>query len=401
MAWKKQKKTPELVTEVVADAGTRQGHAERLSRYASLKRRQVAVSNYILSQVPELRNIVKQLDNCGSWLLFRFWYLDDVRRLLAGFTCKKWLLCPACAMRRSARYVMEYAWKIQQVMAEYPGCVPVLITRTVRNGSDLGERYDHLNNAHKKMIQRRRQSLKKSTARGSAARSVMRFILGSAGSYEFKRGRNSGEWHPHSHEIALLDPAGGFEFTELIRKGKTVHVPLEFENALRNEWLQVTGDSHMIDVRRVEASDKDLLFKAVCEAFKYALKMNELTVEEQVEAYEILSHRRLLFSYGCLRGVQISDSLADDIEEALKDRPYTHEFYRFDGNSYVQKPVDENLVELVEKHCIRKGGVAKKKKRRPRPDDDIIDLGNGRCLTKADVCAWLAKRDQDSGPVPF
>ena len=228
----------------------------------------------------------------------------------------------------------------------------------------------------------------------------MRFILGSAGSYEFKKGRGSDEWHPHSHEIALLDPAGGFEFTELVRKGKTVHVPLEFENALRTEWLHVTGDSHMIDVRRVEASDTDLLFKAVCEAFKYALKVNELTVEEQVYAYRVLSGRRLIFSYGCLRGVKVSEDLSDDIEEALKDRPYIHEYYRFDGHSYVQEEASEGLIDLVERHCTRKKG-GKPRKKSASGGGDVIDLGNGRCITKADVCAWLAERKEESGPAPF
>ena len=396
MAFRKRK-TPDLVTEVLDDSQTSQGHLARIARYSSLKRRQVAVSDYILSHLPYLRNLVNKLDSCGSWLLFRYWYLDDIRRLLSGFTCKKWLLCPACAMRRSARYVMEYARKILHVMKEHRGCVPVLITRTVKNGSDLRERYDHLNDAHKRMLKQRQRSLNNKRLR---TLSVMRFILGSVGSYEFKKGCGSDEWHPHSHEIALLDPAGGFEFTELVRKGKTVHVPLEFENALRTEWLHVTGDSHMIDVRRVEASDTDLLFKAVCEAFKYALKVNELTVEEQVYAYRVLSGRRLIFSYGCLRGVKVSEDLSDDIEEALKDRPYIHEYYRFDGHSYVQEEASEGLIDLVERHCTRKKG-GKPRKKSASGSGDVIDLGNGRCITKADVCAWLAERKEESGPAPF
>lgn len=393
-----KKRTPDLASEVLGDLGTSQGHQRRISRYASLKRRQQEVSDYILTSEPDLGKLVKKLDDCGSWLLFRHWYLDDIHRLIAGFTCKLWLLCPACAMRRAARYVMEYTPKILQLMEENPGSVLLLITRTIKNGPDLGERFFHLTSSHKRMLQRRRNA-GRSWIRNP---SVMRFIMGSVGSYEFKKGKGSGEWHPHSHEIALLSPDAGFEFVELVRKGKTVRVPLEFENRLRTEWLEVTGDSHMVDVRMVDASDSQELFKAACEAFKYALKMNELTPEDQIEAYRVLVGHRLVFSYGNFRGVEVSDSLADDIDEYLKDRPYEDKFYRWDGRGeYVRKEMSDDMARTVGEYF----SPEKKRKRRAArraARHDALEL-NGKRIDAQFVRDWLKNRvlTDDDDDVPF
>lgn len=392
-----KKRTPDLVSEVLANDGTSQGHQRRISRYASLKMRQQEVSEYILTSEPDLGKLVKKLDDCGSWLLFRHWYLDDIHRLIAGFTCKLWLLCPACAMRRAARYVMEYTPKILQLVEENPGCTPLLITRTVRNGPDLGERFFHLSESHKKMLRRRRNASLSKVRNPS----VMRFILGSVGGYEFKKGRNSGEWHPHSHEIALLSPDAGFEFVELVRKGKTVRVPLEFENRLREEWLEVTGDSHMIDVRAVDASDVRELFKAVCEAFKYALKMNELTVEDQIYAYRVLAGRRLVFSYGLLRGVEVTDSLADDIDEYLKDRPYEDKFYRWDGEGkYVRKEMSDDTARTVGEYFSPEKKMKRRASRRAARHE-AVEV-NGRRIDAQFVRDWLKTRVfEDDDDIPF
>ena len=91
---------------------------------------------------------------------------------------------------------------------------------------------------------------------------------------------------------------------------------------LSNEWLAITGDSHVVDVRRVNPP-KQTMMKSVLslnkkkiiamagfmEVFKYAMKFSELTHYQIWEAHETLSPTgrltRLQGSIGLFRGVKV------------------------------------------------------------------------------------------------
>jgi hypothetical protein len=162
----------------------------------------------------------------------------------------------------------------------------------------------------------------------------MQHIAGSAGTYEFKKGSGSGLWHPHSHEIALLEP--GFKFTSVLRKGKQVDVPLEFEAAFIEEWKEATGGSFMVDVRRIDQTDEKDFFGSLLEVFSYTLKISSLTIEDQLHAYTVLCasgrSRRLIFSYGCLWGVKLPEGCADLVGDELKFEKYLDIYYRFNAS---------------------------------------------------------------------
>ena len=59
-------------------------------------------------------------------------------------TCGQHLLCPFCAAIRASRAITRYVQRIDQVLQENRKLKPVLITLTVKNGTDLRERADHL-----------------------------------------------------------------------------------------------------------------------------------------------------------------------------------------------------------------------------------------------------------------
>jgi hypothetical protein len=199
------------------------------------------------------------------------------------------------------------------------------------------------------MVQRRSNALNSSRLRLKNP-SVMGHILGSVGSYEFKKGKGSGLWHPHSHEIALLEPC--FDFHPMVIKGKDVLVPVDFQQRLSAEWLDVTKDSFIVDVRRLDISTDEAFKNGVAEAFKYSLKFNDLDIEDQVHAYSVLRGRRLLFSYGCLRNVEISDSLLDDIEGRLSLEPWMDILYKYAvGEGYIVDRMD-NSGKMAEEYLI-------------------------------------------------
>lgn len=341
----------------------RLGEPEQLGRYTISKRHNERVAAYMVAHHPELRKEIKDLESCGSWLLFNYFYTINKHKLAGGFSCKKHLLCAACALRRASALVCAYEQRYRCLLEENPHLVPVLITYTVKNGPDIAERYQHLAKAQQYMLLCRRVALSNSTSRGRSKDTILKHVYASAGSYEFKRGKKSGEWHPHIHEVALID-SRDFQFVEekRIRTAyfdgiqqqvvRTVQVPSELRSQLCKEWWMATGDSFVVDVVRLfnrpaseepverSAAEKacaeqdqgqeqdDTLFSGLCEAFKYALKMSSLAPADQIEAYLVLKGKRLLYSYGELRKVNLPEHSADDVH-GLADLPRIQVLYRW------------------------------------------------------------------------
>jgi hypothetical protein len=348
-------KIPPPQVEVYEAKTVERDRIEQLDRYAFLKRQQSLFTDYIIAHHPEERKLIEKLQSCGSHLIYNCFYDGDISNIVAhklagGFTCQRHLFCVCCAMRRAAIYAKTFEAYVRCLLQEHPFLVPVLITYTVKNGLDLLERFKHLRRSQQLLLFYRRQLLSnKSTARGIDT--VLRHVHGGAGSYEFKIGSGSGLWHPHIHEIALLD-SREFLFTEELfpvgDRFQVIFVPQEFKILLRLEWKNFTCDSDQVDVRGLSPREgysrlitlqdaqnasffeKDQsLFSGVCEAFKYALVPGEMTHEEQFHAAKTLAGCRLLFTYGLLRGVQLPDESFDDIEQELANLPYFQKIYQY------------------------------------------------------------------------
>lgn len=309
---RQKRKAPELLSELLAGSDAEQGHKEKLKKYAGAKAHAQSVASYILTNEPALFKEAELLEACSAWLIFRHFYTMDKYRLIGGCTCKKHLLCAMCALRRSAKTVMVYAAKIKAVIGEHHGLVPVLLTLTVKNGDDLEERTNHLEYAFKRMIDSRRRAKS-----GSRHQTVFRFIHGAAGAFEFKRGKNSGLWHPHVHLFALVPSDVDL---------------MDMQWQMSEEWRNLTRDSHNVDITPIDWTTEESQMKAVCEVFRYALKFGEMDISDQVHAYKVLQGRRLVRDFGSLHGVKVPDDLHDTIEDELKLSPYVDMMYQYSVN---------------------------------------------------------------------
>ena len=282
----------ELGTDGVAALPT------RLDRYGRAHQRALHMSNYARERGES--KLAEKLHKCGHWLVFRHYYTVDKLRLHAADFCKKHLLCPLCAIRRGAKQVKAYLDRLQVVLASQPDLKLSLLTLTVKDGDDLGERFRHLTNSFRKMQQARRSYL-----RGKGPHVELAKVEGAVGSYEFKRGKNSGEWHPHVHMVVLhradIDP----------RK-------------LSAEWHKFTGDSFIVDVSPFH-DDKPPV-DGFLEVFKYALKFSDMPLEDNWHGFETLSGKRLVFSFGEFYGVEVPEELTD---EQLDDLPFVELLFKF------------------------------------------------------------------------
>ena len=158
----------------------------RLERYGSAKNRTLDMANYIKTEITRnnvTSKLVTNLETCACYLLFKNYYTVDEVRLHGVNTCKKSLLCPFCAIRRGAKYVQAYSAKVEALMAQNANLRPYFVTTTIKDGSDLSERFKHLVNSERCYKQLRRDALK--------GRRFVEYAkaLGGVSSIEFKRGK--------------------------------------------------------------------------------------------------------------------------------------------------------------------------------------------------------------------
>jgi plasmid rolling circle replication initiator protein Rep len=230
-----KERSPDLLEQV--EASGIEALPRRVSRYGQAKQRALDVAEYI-GQVGE-RKLSQRVGECGDYLVFRHYFTIDQVRLHAAQFCCKHLLCPLCAIRRGSKALQAYLPRYEAVRASEARLRPFLVTLTVKDGPDLAERFGHLVKAQRELWKRKQRK------RGSCLDGVMAAVW----SYEVKRGKGSGWWHPHLHMVAMsehpIDPV-----------------------RLRDEWHAITGDSFIVDVRPIDESDPASGF---LEVFKYAL----------------------------------------------------------------------------------------------------------------------------------
>ncbi len=308
--------TYELISEANGSKGV-QGFPDRLKRFGTRHSRAVEMSAF-LRQLPGDRIAKRRaarLEQCGKFLTFRhYWTIDELRLHSAHF-CQQSKLCPLCAVRRGAKLLRRHTERVLLVLADRPELRMHLVTFTVKNGPDLRERFDHLSGALGRLTLRRRMHWNNDQAYTEACAAI-----GSVGSFEFKRGAGSGLWHPHFHDAWMCDTKPD-------------------QAALSDEWRELTGDSHVVNVTPFHyvlagaPATADTVARDFSEVFKYALKLSELSLADNWQANQQLHGARLIRSFGALFGVKIPEDLLDDPIET-EDLPYVELFYRFIGGAY-------------------------------------------------------------------
>ncbi len=294
-------------------------HRDRITRFGILKHRSKQQENYLWSLAKYKENYhndtpsedsaratksALKLQGCGNFLLFKNFYTIDQIKLSKFHVCNQHLLCPFCAGIRASKAIQKYTERVDEVLSKNRKLKPVLITFTVKNGTDLGERSSHLMKSFRTLMERRRDYLKKGRGFNEFCK-----INGAMYSYENTFNPDTKEWHPHLHMFALLD-----DWID--------------QEELSQYWYSVTGDSMIVDIRKVK-KQKDLGYaKAAAEVCKYALKFGDLSVENTWEAFKILKGKRLSGAFGSLYGVKIPDNLADEMPDE-NDLPHLEMLYKF------------------------------------------------------------------------
>lgn len=278
----------------------------RLERYGKAKANALQFSEY-LDQQGE-KKLCEDLRGCGNYAVFRDYYTVRQTRLSKFCTCKKHLLCPLCAIRRGAKALRVYLAKVAELQARYEGLKLFMVTKTIKNGPDLDERYRHLHNSQRSYHRQRKEA-----SYGRREPVEANKAIAAVWSYEVtNRGKG---FHPHSHEVWLC-----FDAPDPSR--------------LSQEWLAVTGDSMIVDVRPITVDSDGSYVSGFIEVFKYAVKFSDLSDENRLLCYRVLKGKRLQDSFGALRGLDVEPAESDDF---LDDLPFIERLYVYRGSrGYVE-----------------------------------------------------------------
>ena len=353
-------------------------HRDRITRFATLKHRAKNQENYLFTLAQFKDNYEKDVKNeesikalksaqklneCGNYLLFKNFYTIGEVKLSKLRTCGQHLLCPFCAAIRASRAIQKYVERINQVLQENRKLKPVLITLTVKNGSDLAERSQHLMKSFRTLLERRRDYEKKGRGFNEFCK-----VQGAMYSYENTYNEKTGEWHPHIHMFALVDQwIDQQEFSEY--------------------WHSLTGDSMVVDVRRARKEKGHGYSKAAAEVCKYALKFGDLSVEKTWEAFKVLKGKRLTGSFGLLWGVKVPETMTDDMpdDETL---PYMEMLYKFvygKKSHYdlaITRMVEPKAKDYNDEEELRQRGGVERSRQAQKDDAIASDIPARGCGAK-------------------
>jgi hypothetical protein len=300
----------------------------RLERYGKAHERALAMRSFLqeialgCDDLRDRRAIQRRalnLEACGSWLQFRHYHTIDEIRLHAAKFCQQDRLCPLCAIRRGSKLLRPYVEKSMALMMHHPDLRPYHVVHTVKNGPDLGERFRHLRSSLSTLHDRGKWARNRGQAWSEAALAV-----GSVTSIEVKRGEGTrgGGWHPHAHAVWFC--------------GRQPD-----QQALSDEWKQLTGDSHNVYVEPFHFAQADLeptldnMAADFCEVFKYAVKFSSMDLCDNWHAFEVLFGKRLLAGRGALHGIKVPDDLLDAPLE-VADLPFVDLFFRHQQGQYIR-----------------------------------------------------------------
>lgn len=264
--------------------------------------------DYYIKKYNKLVKLYNRIRHCGYYLIFKEYLHSDenikkVKLKRANF-CGNQHFCLNCATRRRAKIIRIFDEKCKIVITAYPKHKLGLLTLTIKNGDNLEERLNHLKESLSKLRDHGRRTRKKQRGYNSEFGKV----IGSITSIEITKDNGYGEkkdtgWHIHAHLLILHE--ADFNYA-----------------SFQDEWLKITGDSHVLNLTPINNTDQDII-----NTLSYMLKPSELTAKQNFDLFDVTVGRRFLESGGAFRGVIIPES---NIKLEPEDLPYLELLYLYD-----------------------------------------------------------------------
>jgi len=264
------------------------------------------------------KNVLNNVDCCGSWLEFRNYFEVDETKLHNANFCKKDKLCPACARRRASKQlnkVLNYFEKNPSFKNKYWYYIVLPVKHNIKESfTTVFDRAKNGLNSIRKAINNNKQ--------GRGHKSFFSQFDGLMYAFEVTKTKESG-WNNHINLLCCSDTPieGIYPFVD--KNGKQVYQ----HKGIAKDWKKYTKNgSFMHSINEIDVSSEDALMKNLREIFKYTIKFQELKPNDLLEAYKCTYKKRLLGAFGSLYGIKMDVDLNGD--DVLGDK-FLEIIYRF------------------------------------------------------------------------
>ena len=325
---KRKRYTEEVVAELRREA-------EWLAyRLCQMDKKQRQISGLEM-EAQDVNRLLARVEGCGSRLVYRSWERSGNRTLHAADFCNEHKLCVMCARGRAMKLVRKVLGRSLVLLGENRDWIPTMLTLTIKNGPDVGERIRHIFESLKKANQRRKDARK-----GKRSSTEFGKIQAAMFALEVKRGRNSGLFHPHLHAVVLREKK---DFVDLPK--------------LSQEWNEITKDSRNVDWRLMESAREmlkgatlseveDRLVKDLCEVFKYSLKFGEMEPADVLTVHRKTKGKHFRRMWGEYRGIKEPELGPDD--ESREFGRFFERWYQYVDQHYRLYDVQQGVQERKE-----------------------------------------------------
>jgi len=254
-------------------------------------------------------NVIKSVEDCGSWLEFRNYFEVDKTKLHNANFCKKDKLCPACAMRRASKQVKKVMTYFDE-NPEFKKKYWYYIVLPVRHNAS--ESFTTVFDRARSGLNTLRKSINNNKM-GKGHKSFFSQFDGLMYSFEVTKTKSG--WNNHINLLCCSSTPVEDIYKYTFKDGKSVYQ----HKGIMEDWAKYTDNkSFMHSINKIDVSNEDVLIKNLLEIFKYSMKFQSLENKDLLEAYKSTYKKRLLGSFGSLYGIKTDVSLNGD--EVLGDK---------------------------------------------------------------------------------
>jgi len=295
----------------------------------------IKIDGRVFKTMEHFEDIRKRVLECGAFTEYRASTSDDRIKLVRANFCKKDKICLACAVGRA----YNQQKKFMQSLEVFP----------YENGDDLLSKYWyyivtpvwHDKSEPLEVVYDRVDRLRKSVlmqirdGKRGKSKGFWSWFKGGMGSIEITHSVNG--WNVHINWLVYTDTR--IELKEVnTKKLDSNHNFKRYKVTFANDELAKFMDNFhskavsckdkemaIHSINELDFSSREAIRKNLLEIFKYALKFADLNPVHLIEIYYKLYRKRLFFTFGTLRGLDLEAiddvTLGDDIKD-------TEEFLR-------------------------------------------------------------------------
>lgn len=238
-----------------------------------------------------------RIKECSNVVAFRENLETGKRELMSANFCKYDRICIACATKRAIRMIKRFEQGIKANDLYQKKWYYTVLTIKHSKNDTLADLLEKLMKAKDKLARNFRNSKRPNQKNKSFFHYFDWMVISIEVTYSEKSWR-----HPHINILACSDYDIPIE-TWKYRRWTT-------NEKLKQERLDITWDSYIHNIRKINVSGEYFTRSWIGEVFKYAIKFSDLEVRQLAEIMDIQHQKwyRFFATYGIFRGRNLEDT---------------------------------------------------------------------------------------------